>query len=42
MRRAEKSQRGIATPSQDIEIIRSGLKVAAALAKEMRDDKAKH
>lgn len=34
----KKSKRGIATPKEDITIIRARLKVAEAIAKEMRDD----
>jgi hypothetical protein len=36
----KKSKSGIATPNEDIEIIRARLKVAEAIAKEMRDGKA--
>jgi phage-related protein len=36
----KKSKRGTATPRGDIDIIRSRLKVAEALAKEQRDEKA--
>ena len=36
----KKSKSGIATPKEDIEIIRARLKVAEAIAKEMRDGKA--
>lgn len=35
----KKSKRGIATPKVDLEIIRARLKVARAIAKEMKDDK---
>ncbi|WP_022948647.1 type II toxin-antitoxin system RelE/ParE family toxin [Methylohalobius crimeensis] len=35
----KKSKNRIATPKGDIEIIRARLKVAAAIAKEIRDDK---
>jgi phage-related protein len=35
----KKSRRGIATPKGDIDIIRSRLKVAEALAKELRNEK---
>src|SRR5450830_60367 len=35
----KKSKRGIATPKQNIDIIRARLKVAAALAKELRNEK---
>lgn len=38
----KKSKRGIATPKQDMEIIRARLKVAEAMAKEMRNGKAHH
>jgi hypothetical protein len=34
----KKSKRGIATPKGDIDIIRSRLKVAEALAKELRNE----
>jgi len=33
----KKSKRGIATPKQDIEIVRERLRIAEKLAKEMRD-----
>jgi len=36
----KKSKRGIATPKEDIDIIRARLKVAEALAQELRDEKA--
>ena len=36
----KKSKRGIATPKEDIEIIRARLKVAEAIVKEMRDGQA--
>jgi len=36
----KKSKRGIATPKEDMEIIRARLKVAELLAKELRDGKA--
>ena len=36
----KKSKRGTATPKADIEIIRARLKVAEAVAKEMKDGKA--
>jgi len=36
----KKSKRGIATPKEDMDIIRARLKVAAALAKELRNGKA--
>ncbi len=36
----KKSKSGIATPKEDLEIVRARLKVAEAVAKEMRDDKA--
>ena len=35
----KKSKRGIATPKRDIDIIRARLKVAEALAKELRNEK---
>jgi len=35
----KKSKRGIATPKGDLDIIRAGLKVAEALAKELRNEK---
>lgn len=35
----KKSKRGIATPKEDIEIIRARLRIAEAIAKEMRDGK---
>jgi len=38
----KKSKSGIATPKQDMEIIRARLKVAEAIAKEMRNGKARH
>jgi phage-related protein len=38
----KKSKSGIATPQQDMEVIRARLKVAAALAKEMKHGKARH
>jgi phage-related protein len=38
----KKSKRGIATPKQDMEIIRARLKVAEAMAKEMKNGKAHH
>ena len=36
----KKSKRGIATPKEDMDIIRARLNVAEALAKELRDEKA--
>ena len=36
----KKSKRGIATPKEDMDIIRARLKVAEALAKELRHDEA--
>jgi phage-related protein len=36
----KKSKSGIATPKEDIEMIRARLKVAEAIAKEMRNEKA--
>ncbi len=38
----KKSKRGITTPKQDMDIIRARLKVAAALAKELRNEKTAH
>jgi phage-related protein len=38
----KKSKRGIATPKQDMDIIRARLKVAEALAQELRNAKANH
>ena len=38
----KKSKRGIATPKKDMDIIRARLKVAEALAKELRNGKAHH
>lgn len=38
----KKSKRGIATPKKDMDIIRTRLKVAEAIAKEIRDDKEEH
>lgn len=35
----KKSKRGIATPKAEMDIVRARLKVAAAIAKEMRDGK---
>ncbi|MDN7182698.1 type II toxin-antitoxin system RelE/ParE family toxin [Caballeronia sp. SEWSISQ10-4 2] len=36
----KKSKSGIATPKEDMDIIRARLKVAEALVKELRDEKA--
>lgn len=36
---AKKSKRGIETPQEDMNIIRARLKVAEAVAKELRDEK---
>ena len=36
----KKSKRGIATPREDMDIIRARLKMAEVLAKEFRDEKA--
>jgi phage-related protein len=36
----KKSKSGIATPKEDIEIIRTRLKAAEGIAKEMRNEKA--
>jgi phage-related protein len=38
----KKSKRGIATPKEDMDIIRARLKVAEAFAKELRDEKTSH
>ena len=38
----KKSKHGIATPKKDMDIIRARLKVAEALAKELRNGKAHH
>ena len=38
----KKSKRGIATPKEDMDIIRARLKVAEALAKELRNEKKVH
>lgn len=38
----KKSKRGIATPKEDMDIIRARLKVAEALAKELRNGKTNH
>ena len=38
----KKSKRGIATPTEDMDIIRSRLKVAEAFAKELRNEKKAH
>jgi len=38
----KKSKRGIATPKKDMDIIRVRLKVAEALAKELRNEKTGH
>ncbi len=38
----KKSKSGIATPKEDMNIIRARLKVAEAFAKEVRDGKAHH
>ena len=35
----KKSKRGIATPKEDLELIRARLKVAEARAKELRNEK---
>ncbi len=35
----KKSKSGIATPKEDMDIIRARLRVAGAIAKELRDDK---
>ena len=38
----KKSKRGIATPKEDMDIIRARLKLAEALAKELSDEKTNH
>ncbi len=38
----QKSKRGIATPKKDMDIIRARLKVAAAIAKELQNEKTTH
>lgn len=38
----KKSKRRVATPKKDMDIIRARLKVAEALAKEIRNAKANH
>ena len=38
----KKSKRGIATPKQDMDIVRARLKVAEAFAKELRNEKTNH
>ena len=38
----KKSKRGDKTPKEDIEIIRTRLKVAELVAKELRDEEANH
>jgi len=38
----KKSKQGVATPKVDMEIIRARLKVAEALAKEIRDENTRH
>jgi phage-related protein len=38
----KKSKRGIATPKKDLDIIHARLKVAEALAKELRNEKTAH
>jgi phage-related protein len=38
----KKSKRGIATPKEDMDIIRARLKVAEALAKELRNETTSH
>ena len=38
----KKSRRGIATPKEDMDIIRARLKVAEVLAKELRNEKTAH
>jgi phage-related protein len=38
----KKSRSGVSTPKERVEIIRSRLKMAEAVAKELRDEKTKH
>lgn len=38
----KKSKRGIVTPKEDMDMIRARLKVAEALAKELRNEKTAH
>ena len=38
----KKSKSGITTPKEDMDVIRARLKVAEALAKELRDEKQNH
>lgn len=38
----KKSRSGVATPKEDIDIIRARLKVAEALAKELKNGKTNH
>lgn len=38
----KKSRRGIATPKEDMDIVRARLKVAEVLAKELRNEKKAH
>ena len=38
----KKSKHGIATPKKDMDIIRTRLKVAAAIAKELQNEKTTH
>lgn len=38
----KKSKQGIATSNEDLDLIRSRLKVAEALAKELRNEKTHH
>jgi phage-related protein len=38
----KKSKHGIATPKEDMDVIRARLKIAEALAKEIRDAKKDH
>lgn len=38
----KKSKRGIATPKEDMDIIRARLRVAEAFAKELRNEKTTH
>lgn len=38
----KKSKRGIATPKEDMDIIRNRLKVAEVMAKEMKNERENH
>ena len=39
---SKKSKRGMETPKEDMDIIRARLKVAEAIAKELRNEKIRH